>query len=190
MSDNTAAATPTKHRTITIGTSVGRARATARVCEAASCISGRSSDITARLAELTAETTDITVKRVGCLGLCAAGPLVEIAETGQLFEHVSPDAVEPIVAALKEVGPDATRQPQGPFFEKQVRVATENFGIVDPRVARGLRRPGRLPGPAQGPLGDDLRGGPRPGLGQRPARPRRCGLPHRPQVDHRGQGLG
>ncbi len=142
MSDNTAAVTPTKHRTITIGSSVGRARATARVCEAASCISGRSSDITARLAELTAATTDITVKRVGCLGLCAAGPLVEIAETGQLFEHVSPDAVEPIVAALKEVGPDATRQPQGPFFEKQVRVATENFGIVDPEsledyVARG-----------------------------------------------------
>ncbi len=74
----------------------------------------------------------MVIKRVGCLGLCAAGPLIEIAETGQLFEHVRPDDVGPLVAALDKVAPDAKRQPQGPFFEKQVRVATENFGKVDP----------------------------------------------------------
>jgi bidirectional [NiFe] hydrogenase diaphorase subunit len=119
-----------RHRTITIDG--GAARATARICEAASCISGNSSDITSRLDELTAGADDIVIKRVGCLGLCAAGPLVEIAETGQLFEHVEPDAVEPIVTALQAVKPDAVRQPQGPFFEKQERVATENFGVVDP----------------------------------------------------------
>ena len=149
MSDNTAATTPTKHRTITIGASPARARATARVCEAASCISGRSSDITTHLAELTADVGDINIKRVGCLGLCAAGPLVEIAETGQLFEHVSPDAVAPIVAALKEVAPGAIRQPQGPFFEKQVRVATENFGLVDPESLEDYLGHGRLPSPAK-----------------------------------------
>ncbi len=132
MSENTATERPTRRRTITIGESPGRARATARVCEAASCISGRSTEITARLADLTADAGDILVKRVGCLGLCAAGPLVEIAETGQLFEHVSPETVEPVVAALTAVEPGAERRPQGPFFEKQVRVATENFGIVDP----------------------------------------------------------
>jgi bidirectional [NiFe] hydrogenase diaphorase subunit len=132
VSENIAATTPSRHRTVTIGP--GEARATARVCEAASCISGRSSEITARLAELTADAGDIVVKRVGCLGLCAAGPLVEIAQTGQLFEHVTPDTVDPIVSALKAVGPDAVRQPQGPFFEKQVRVATENFGLVDPEI--------------------------------------------------------
>jgi bidirectional [NiFe] hydrogenase diaphorase subunit len=130
VSENTAATTPSRHRTVTID--AGEARATVRVCEAASCISGRSSDITARLAELTADAPDIVVKRVGCLGLCAAGPLVEIAQTGQLFEHVTPDSVEPIVSALRAVEPGAVRQPQGPFFEKQVRVATENFGLVDP----------------------------------------------------------
>jgi bidirectional [NiFe] hydrogenase diaphorase subunit len=142
VSENTAAAPSTRRRTITIGESPGRARATARVCEAASCISGRSTEITARLAQLTADAGDILIKRVGCLGLCAAGPLVEIAETGQLFEHVSPETVEPVVAALTAVEPGAQRQPQGPFFEKQVRVATENFGRVDPEsledyVARG-----------------------------------------------------
>ena len=132
MSENTAAARPTRHRTITIGESARHARATARVCEAASCMSGRATEITARLGELTADADDILVKRVGCLGLCAAGPLVEVAETGQLFEHVSPESVESVLAALTAVTPDAVRHPQGPFFEKQVRVATENFGIVDP----------------------------------------------------------
>ena len=132
MSQNTAAPGPTRHRRISIDEGPIRARATARVCEAASCMSGRSTEITTRLGSLTSDTADIVVKRVGCLRLCAAGPLVEIAETGQLFEHVAPEAVDAIVTALRSVTPDDVRQPQGPFFEKQIRVATENFGIVDP----------------------------------------------------------
>ena len=83
MTDSATAARP-KRRKITIDEHTGRARATARVCEAASCISGDSSDITARLGELTDGIDDIEIKRVGCLGLCAAGPLVEIAETGAM----------------------------------------------------------------------------------------------------------
>jgi len=132
VSDNAAGAPATRRRKITIDPNQGPVRATARVCEAASCISGGSTDITARLGELTDDSGDVAIKRVGCLGLCAAGPLVEIAETAELFEHVSPDTVDPVVAALQSVKPDAERQPQGPFFEKQVRVATENFGKVDP----------------------------------------------------------
>jgi bidirectional [NiFe] hydrogenase diaphorase subunit len=91
-------------------------------------------DVTVRLGGLVGEAgfTDVAVKRVGCLGLCAAGPLVEIPETGQLFERVRPDDVGGIVNALRKVKPNATRAPQGPFFEKQVRVATENFGRIDP----------------------------------------------------------
>ena len=107
-------------------------------------MSAQSNEITARLGEraLAAGLTDVAVKRVGCLGLCAAGPLVEIPETGQLFERVRPDDVEGIVTALRDVKPTDPRRPQGPFFEKQVRVATENFGRVDPEsladyLARG-----------------------------------------------------
>jgi bidirectional [NiFe] hydrogenase diaphorase subunit len=132
VSEQTAAAAPTRHRRISIDESPLQARATARVCEAASCLSARSAEITTRLAELTKDTDGVVVKRVGCLGLCAAGPLVEVAESGQLFEHVTPETVEPIVSALAAVGPGTVRQPQGPFFERQVRVATENFGLVDP----------------------------------------------------------
>ena len=101
MSENAAAARPKRHRTITIDENAGPPRATARVCEAASCISGNASDVTARLRELTEEQGDVEIKRVGCLGLCAAGPLVEIAETGEMIEKVSPDDVQPVIAALE-----------------------------------------------------------------------------------------
>jgi bidirectional [NiFe] hydrogenase diaphorase subunit len=76
--------------------------------------------------------TDVVIKRVGCLGLCAAGPLVEINETGQLFKQVTPDNVDDILTALKNAKRTDTRQPQGPFFEKQLRVVTENLGRIDP----------------------------------------------------------
>lgn len=130
MTEQAAVAAPARHRKSTLDES--QARATVRVCEAASCMSGRAEQITTRLAELLSEGDGVLVKRVGCLGLCAAGPLVEIAQSGELFEHVTPETVEPIVAAAAAVGADTKRQLQGPFFEKQVRVATENFGLVDP----------------------------------------------------------
>jgi (2Fe-2S) ferredoxin len=98
VSDNAAAARPKRHRTIKIDENAGPPRATARVCEAASCVSGNAGDITTRLAELTEDKSDVLIKRVGCLGLCAAGPLIEIAETGEMIEHVSPDDVQAVVA--------------------------------------------------------------------------------------------
>jgi len=134
VSEMPAAARPIRRRVITEEINDEAPRASAYVCEAASCMSAQAHDITLRLGERAAEAglTDVMIKRVGCLGLCAAGPLVEIAETGQLFGHVKPDEVEGIVKALKKVKPTDTRQPQGPFFEKQLRVATENMGRIDP----------------------------------------------------------
>ena len=128
-----AAARP-NHRRTNDDAHDGPPRASAYVCEAASCMSAQAHDITVRLGELTAAAglTDVMIKRVGCLGLCAAGPLVEINETGQLFERVTPDNVDGIVTALKKVKKTDTRQPQGPFFEKQLRVVTENLGRIDP----------------------------------------------------------
>jgi bidirectional [NiFe] hydrogenase diaphorase subunit len=134
VSELPAAARPNHRRANSGEAADGPRRASAYVCEAASCMSAQAHDITLRLGESVAAAglTDVTVKRVGCLGLCAAGPLVEIAETGELFSHVTPDNVGGIVTALKAVKPTDTRQPQGPFFEKQLRVATENLGRIDP----------------------------------------------------------
>ncbi len=134
MSEQPAAARPIRRRVITEEIQEGPVRARAFVCEAASCMSAQSHDVTLRLGEAAAEAglTDVIIKRVGCLGLCAAGPLVEIPETGRLFSAVTPDGVSHIVEALRAVTPEDTPQPQGPFFERQLRVATENMGRIDP----------------------------------------------------------
>jgi len=109
-------------------------RASALVCEAVSCLSAASHEIMIGLGARVAESglTDVAVKRVGCLGLCAAGPLVRIAETGELFSQVRPDALDPIVDALATVEPHAVPVAEPAFFERQVRIATENSGRTDP----------------------------------------------------------
>jgi bidirectional [NiFe] hydrogenase diaphorase subunit len=134
VSEQPGAARPIRRRVITEEIHDGPVRAHAHVCEAASCVSAQSHDVTVRLGEAVAEAglTDVVVKRVGCLGLCAAGPLVEIPQTGELFNAVTPGAVGPIVDALRAVSDGDERRPQGPFFEKQLRVATENMGRIDP----------------------------------------------------------
>jgi bidirectional [NiFe] hydrogenase diaphorase subunit len=112
----------------------GAARASAYVCEAVSCLSARSHDITVGLGEAVAEAglTDVAIQRVGCIGLCAAGPLVRIPETGRLFRQVRPDDLAEIVDALATVSPGAGREVEDPFFASQLRIATENFGQIDP----------------------------------------------------------
>ena len=84
MSEMPAAARPIRRRVITEEVHEGPARASAYVCEAASCMSAQSHEITVRLGELVGEAGlgDVVVKRVGCLGLCAAGPR-ERGKSGQ-----------------------------------------------------------------------------------------------------------
>jgi bidirectional [NiFe] hydrogenase diaphorase subunit len=109
-------------------------RASAYVCQAVSCLSAGAEEIATNLALEVAEAglNDVTVKRVGCIGLCAAGPLVKVPQTGQLFDNVRPDAIEPIVSALATASPDAKVEASHPFFARQLRVVTENSGVVDP----------------------------------------------------------
>jgi bidirectional [NiFe] hydrogenase diaphorase subunit len=112
----------------------GPARASAHVCQAASCLSASSDRVFDALAEqvTAAGLTDVAVKRVGCLGLCAAGPLVEVPQSGRLFERVGPDDLGDLVGELQALRPGAAPAPSPPFFARQLRVVTENSGRVDP----------------------------------------------------------
>jgi NADH:ubiquinone oxidoreductase subunit F (NADH-binding)/(2Fe-2S) ferredoxin len=79
--------------------------------------------------------TDVAVKRVGCLRLCEAGPLVEVPERGELFERVdvlSPESIDRVVDAL--AGKERTVRPveNDPFFARQMRIVLANCGVVDP----------------------------------------------------------
>ncbi|MGB8022102.1 MAG: NuoF family protein [Candidatus Nanopelagicales bacterium] len=97
-------------------------------------MSAQSHDVLVGLGEKVADAglTDVAVKRVGCLSLCASGPLVRIPETGQLFSHVQPDDLGAIVEALTAVTPGGERPPEAPFFARQLRIATESSGRIDP----------------------------------------------------------
>jgi bidirectional [NiFe] hydrogenase diaphorase subunit len=104
---------------------------TVAVCQAASCLALGSDRVMDRLpAQLAAAGHDpVTVKRVGCLGLCSAGPLVRIEPGGALVERVRPDGTDRVLAALRD--PSAAA-PQRRFHTGQTRVVTENCGRVDP----------------------------------------------------------
>ena len=123
-----------RRRVVNVESVEGPARASAYVCEAVSCLSTQSHDVLIGLGEqvVGAGFTDVAVKRVGCLGMCAAGPLVQIPETGQLFSHVRSDDLGGIVEALAAVTPGAARVEEAPFFSRQLRIVTENSGRVDP----------------------------------------------------------
>jgi bidirectional [NiFe] hydrogenase diaphorase subunit len=125
---------PRRTRRMIGPTVVGTPRATAAVCQAAGCLSAQSdkvfSDITEQL--IRDGVTDVAVKRVGCLGLCAAGPLVEVPETGKLFKHVEPDAVDDVVGYLEKCTAAERVDEDEPFFSRQHKIVLENCGKVDP----------------------------------------------------------
>ena len=125
---------PRHSRRMTGPAVVGRPRVTACVCQAAGCLSAGSDRVFEQVTEkLVGDgVTDVAVKRVGCLGLCAAGPLVEIPETGELFRGVEPEDVSVLVDRLKVAKGVATKPEREPFFERQVKIVLENCGHIDP----------------------------------------------------------
>ena len=134
MTEPTAAPRPERRRTDLVVPLEGPARASAYVCEAVSCLSAQSHEVLVGIGARVADDglTDVAVKRVGCLGLCADGPLVQIPETGELFSHVTPDGLDGIVTALGAVKAGDPKVTEAPFFSRQLRIATENSGRVDP----------------------------------------------------------
>ncbi|MGO9583064.1 MAG: NuoF family protein [Acidimicrobiales bacterium] len=114
----------------------GPIRACANVCEAAGCMSLDAEKVLDALRERATERglTDVAIKRVGCLRLCAAGPLVEIPEQARLFEAVdptSPASVDRVIDALAG-GEGGRSTADDPFFARQVRIVLANSGLVDP----------------------------------------------------------
>ena len=88
--------------------------------------------------------TDVAVKRVGCLGLCAAGPLVQIPETGELFSHVRPDDARRRSSrrsAAVDAGADRVHG-AAPFFARQVRIVDRELRARSiPRASRTTSPP-------------------------------------------------
>ncbi len=106
------------------------------VCVAAGCLSCGSAQLKESLEkEVTRRGLDnwCKVKGVGCLGLCAEGPLISLATSGTFYQGVKISDVSEILDALS--GSPVARllcPGDSAFFSRQVRIVTENCGKIDP----------------------------------------------------------
>jgi len=115
-----------------------------RVCSAASCRSLGSDELRKALAGEIARrglTQRCQVKGVGCLGLCAQGPLVTaelrrgygVEEREHVLRGVRAEHAAGVVDGLSGSFDPALEVPPGlPFFRRQVRIASEHCGKLDP----------------------------------------------------------
>lgn len=76
---------------------------------------------------------DVEIRGVGCLGLCAQGPLVRIEPDGHVYQHVRESDAAEIISSLGQA-PIARLaiSPVDPFFASQKPVVLENSGRIDP----------------------------------------------------------
>jgi NADP-reducing hydrogenase subunit HndC len=119
------------------------------VCAGGACISCQSLPVADELeVALTAHglAHEIRVVRVGCMGLCEAGPLVVVSPDGVYYakvdakgahrivtEHlVGGEVVRDLELAATDSSGDRVTGRDIPFFAQQVKVALRNCGIIDP----------------------------------------------------------
>ena len=124
------------------------------VCAAASCQALQSEELKKALTAAAAAQGHgpeaCTVRQVGCLGLCGAGPLVSVEQSGDaggvLYQRVQPSNAGEIVSALGASPVERLRlDSQMPFFTRQHRIVLENSGRIDPdRMEDYIARDGYL----------------------------------------------
>ena len=107
---------------------------TVKVCVAAGCVSCQSESVKSALErEVAARGKDhCQVKGVGCMGLCAEGPLV-VADDHTMYQHVGESDAASILDGLEGKPVERLVCPTDvPFFQKQKKIVLENSGNVDP----------------------------------------------------------
>lgn len=106
------------------------------VCMAAGCLSNRADLVKQQLEKQIAANgleRRCTVKGVGCMGLCAAGPLVSIQPKGIMYQEVKPTDAPDIIQTLDKAPIERLRCDTAmPFFKEQKKVVLENCGLIDP----------------------------------------------------------
>jgi bidirectional [NiFe] hydrogenase diaphorase subunit len=107
-----------------------------RVCLAAGCLSLHNDAIKTALEAAVEERglgDKVQIKGVGCMGLCAAGPLVSVEPDDVLYQQVSAADAPAIIDALGKDPVSHIHCPTDvPFFQRQQKIVLENSGVVDP----------------------------------------------------------
>ncbi len=105
-------------------------------CTAAGCSASQSLEITKNLEQAikAAGLQDtVEVQKVGCLGLCGRGPMIQIDPYNIMYEQVTLEQASSIVDALNGGKTTAISYDlKHPFFANQVPIVTENSGRIDP----------------------------------------------------------
>jgi bidirectional [NiFe] hydrogenase diaphorase subunit len=105
------------------------------VCLAAGCISCDSQSVKDALDKETARRNgggQCKIKGVGCMGLCAEGPLVS-TNTGTLYKRVSPADAPALLDSLEQRPVERlVCRKDVPFFQRQKKIVLENSGVIDP----------------------------------------------------------
>lgn len=106
------------------------------VCMAAGCLSAHADQVVDALdQEVKAKGLEhrCQVKGVGCMGLCAAGPLVQSERDGILYQGVTAADAAPLIENLgKPPLKKLQCRTDVPFFQQQQKIVLENSGLIDP----------------------------------------------------------
>jgi bidirectional [NiFe] hydrogenase diaphorase subunit len=106
------------------------------VCMGTTCNSAGSGEVKDALDEAVAARglkKKCQITAGGCQGLCAAGPMVAIDAGGPLYHSVTPEDAPAIIESLgAEPVAHIAMPPDNPFFTRQVHVALEGGGRLDP----------------------------------------------------------
>jgi bidirectional [NiFe] hydrogenase diaphorase subunit len=110
---------------------------TLNVCVAAGCLSSQSDKVMEALEEQVKAKGlqgQCKVKGVGCMGLCAAGPLVSQPSKNLMYQGVTAaDAADVVDAANAGTTVERLHCPTDvPFFTRQKKIVLENSGTIDP----------------------------------------------------------
>ncbi len=132
------------------------------VCAGGACISCHSVAVADALETAVAASRlagQVRVVRVGCMGLCEAGPLVVVSPDGVYYQKVDGDGARRIVEqhlvggqvvrelelAAEVPGGERLTGRRVPFFAQQVKIALRNCGVIEPTsLAEYVARDGYL----------------------------------------------
>ncbi len=103
------------------------------VCMGTGCLSQHSDKIKDALGKaVEASGKNAMVRRTGCMGLCAAGPLVLIDPEETLYGHMKVEHVERVINQLDGEPVKELQCNLREHFDQQVHVVLENSGHIDP----------------------------------------------------------
>jgi bidirectional [NiFe] hydrogenase diaphorase subunit len=107
------------------------------VCNVTGCAAVRSNEL---VAELQSEVkkrgleNEVQIKPVGCMGLCAAGPIISVQPDNIYYREMTPEESSAVIDSLggEPLHGKVIDVAKEPFFARQEKHALANSGIINP----------------------------------------------------------